>query len=75
VTQVLVLIELADGMLDSSTLELLAAAAQLGEPAAVVVVEPTGIRRLVCLSPQGLGAASPSSLLARIRSRERRRPP
>ena len=39
-TQVLVLVELADGALDSSTSELLAAAAQLGSPAAVIVVEP-----------------------------------
>ena len=45
-TQVLVLVELVDGALDSSTPELLAAAAQLGEPAAVVVVEPTAAAAL-----------------------------
>ena len=38
--QVLVLVELADGALDAGTAELLAAAAVLGEPAAVLVVEP-----------------------------------
>ena len=39
-SHVLVLVEFADGALDSSTAELLAAAATLGDPAAVIVVEP-----------------------------------
>lgn len=39
-SQVLVLVELVDGALEPGTAELLAAAAVLGEPSAVLVVEP-----------------------------------
>ncbi len=41
-SHVLVLVEVANGELDSSTPELLAAAAVLGDPAAVLVTEPGG---------------------------------
>ena len=45
--QVLVLVEIANGALDADTAELLAAAAVLGEPAAVLIVEPGATGGLV----------------------------
>ncbi len=56
-TQVLVLIELSDGKPADSTRELLAAAAILGEPAAVVVAKP-GEAQALSASLGKLGAAT-----------------
>lgn len=57
-TQVLVLVELADGALDSSTSELLAAAAKLGAPAAVIVVEPGAAAAGLAVELGALGAGT-----------------
>ena len=56
-SQVLVLVELTDGKPADSTGELLAAAAVLGEPAAVVVSEP-GAAKALAADLGKLGAAN-----------------
>ena len=56
-SQVLVLVELAGGKPADSTRELLAAAAVLGEPAAVVVTEP-GAAKAIAADLGALGAAT-----------------
>ncbi len=56
-SQVLVLVELTDGKPADSTRELLAAAAVLGEPAAVVVAEP-GAAKAIAGDLGALGAAT-----------------
>jgi electron transfer flavoprotein alpha subunit len=55
-SHVIVLVEVANGALDSNTSELLAAAAGLGDPAAVIVAEP-GIAETLAAELGALGAS------------------